>query len=242
MLKKRCLSILLSLSLVLGLAAPSFAAEVETMQREAMIASEIEQKKQEIFSEVYRQLEEQDGLGMMEYYADILGARIEAQTYAKYGQQYSPMSTNAHGEIENARGGLLTYVHKSGLVEVSESYMDKTATDEYIKGYNKTSSIINTIMNIGVSVGMEEVASYLQAKHTAVVVVALIYMIQSARAIPTERIEKCGGCAYVMNMYNPTENYKTSVVLAWETVPYITIETEGLRDIQITLYPIEELS
>ena len=67
MLKRRLLSVLLALSMMLGISAQAAAAELQ----EAKIAVEVQAMEDEIYAEVYRQLEAQNGLYMIDTYMEI---------------------------------------------------------------------------------------------------------------------------------------------------------------------------
>lgn len=67
MLKRRLLSVLLALSMMLGISAQAAAAELQ----EAKIAVEVQAMEDEIYAEVYRQLEAQNGLHMIDTYMEI---------------------------------------------------------------------------------------------------------------------------------------------------------------------------
>ena len=74
MLKRRLLSVLLALSMMLGISAQAAAAELQ----EAKIAVEVQAMEDEIYAEVYRQLEAQNGLYMIDTYMEILAPKIQA--------------------------------------------------------------------------------------------------------------------------------------------------------------------
>ncbi len=80
MLKRRLLSVLLALSMMLGISAQAAAAELQ----EAKIAVEVQAMEDEIYAEVYRQLEAQNGLYMIDTYMEILAPKIQATVEAKY--------------------------------------------------------------------------------------------------------------------------------------------------------------
>lgn len=67
MLKRRLLSVLLALSMMLGISAQAAAAELQ----EAKIAVDVQAMEDEIYAEVYRQLEAQNGLHMIDTYMEI---------------------------------------------------------------------------------------------------------------------------------------------------------------------------
>lgn len=72
MLKRRLLSVLLALSMMLGISAQAAAAELQ----EAKIAVEVQAMEDEIYAEVYRQLEAQNGLHMIDTYMEILDKKF----------------------------------------------------------------------------------------------------------------------------------------------------------------------
>ena len=72
---------------------PVLAAADDSSISEVAIASQIEQEKKLIFSEVYRQLAEQDALILFDTYVEILTPEIETQILAQHG--ISPASTTA---------------------------------------------------------------------------------------------------------------------------------------------------
>lgn len=215
MLKKRFFSSLLALSMVLGLSVPTLAAEMEETQIEA----EIQTMEQEVYAEVYRQLEAQDGLHMMDTYKEILAPKIRAAVEEKYASAYAPLSISPFAANANwtkyARvGGLVTYM-KVGYVEVGELYMNKEDTTAFVAKTGQRVKFYEVVKEV-LGLAIEDDAMNYGSQ-------ALMTMVIAMNTLPTNQINACGGYAYIITTYEPTVPATYSVVMPWTTYPNIVI-------------------
>lgn len=219
-MKKRFLTALLSLSMVLGLSAPALAVEVEEAQVEAAIEAEIRAMEEEVYADVYRQLEEQDGLHMMDTYKEILAPKIRAAVEEKYASSYSPLSispfaVNANWTKYARVGGLVTYM-KVGYVEVGELYMNKDDTAAFVKKVGQRVKFYEVVKEV-LGLAIEDDAMNYASQ-------ALMTMVIAMDTLPTKQIEDCGGYAYIITTYEPTIPATYSIVMPWTTYPNIVID------------------
>ncbi len=211
MLKRRLLSVLLALSMMLGISAQAAAAELQ----EAKIAVEVQAMEDEIYAEVYRQLEAQNGLHMIDTYMEILAPKIQATVEAKYTPAYSPFSINANWIKYAPNGGYVTYT-KVGYVEVGELYMDYPTTQKYLI-QNDKNILFCEILSDALGQTITEFWSGLIAQGFMQLVIAM-------HTVPRAKISACGGYAYIITTYEPTIPATYEVVLAWEDYPNIIID------------------
>lgn len=232
MLKKRFLTALLSLSMVLGLSAPALAVEVEEAQVEAAIEAEVRAMEEEVYADVYRQLEEQDGLHMMDTYKAILGPRIRAAVEEKYVPVgYSTMSANATFWTRTAYNGGTAKYTMLGNVKVTETYMKPAVTRKLLRG---------ELEEFGPSAGQTVMEDVLRAVHEVLdtsdwnqlcaylSISATLRMITVMKSFPEDAIADADDYAYVIATEDPTMPAEYAVTVAWFNHPTIKINKASL--------------
>lgn len=228
MLKKRFTSLFLALAMVLGLSVPTLAAEMEETQIEA----EIQTMEQEVYAEVYRQLEAQGGLHMMDTYKEILAPKIRAAVEAEHTPVgYSTMATSNPWTQRAPKGGLVTYT-MMGNVEVREDYMDKDTTNllltNNLPDYDPTLKQLTLKWiikaTIFISLKNAELSEALLELIGEGFLDAIIYTDQ----YPKKSINDCGGYACVIATSDPTLPTKYTVTVAWKSYPNISVNTTSV--------------
>lgn len=213
---KKVLCLMLISMLTFGVVGNVFAAspdisETKMKQMEEDIKSEIEISRKEI----YRQLEQQDALVLMEVYEDIIYPQIEQQIKAEYMGQPS-YQLNATYYAPN--GGLVTYLSPlSGYqpTEVAVTCLNRDDSYDYLlneysfKPINIISSILGYIPYLG------EVSS----------LVLDIRGIADSAAI--SKINEANGYAEIINTYSREWGTKASLVTGWSDRYYISVPSSA---------------
>lgn len=215
--KKRLTSLALAISMFFALSSTALAAETERTQREAMITAEIEAMEAEVYAEVYRQLEAQDGLHMLETYMAIFEPKIQAAVETKYG--YSTASARATAQYDAPNGGRVTYT-MVGLTEVEEYYMDKESTANVLELAGKKVSFWEFCR-----VAFGEASANVWQKAASYSFTSLMIAMNT---LPTEKINAYVGYAYTINTYEPTTPATYSITMAWTTYPTIKIDNSSI--------------
>jgi len=213
---------MLVLAMVVGMSSSAFAAEIQRAQMEG----EIQAAEEEIYAEVYRQLDAQDGLHMMDTYKSILGPKIRASIVEKYGITYETMTLQDH-TYSAPKGAVITYIQNGSLVEVTETYYDKEGTLQLVDDTTRTVDMLFCI-SLALKIPMEIVEDYFGLKHVGISVKALMRMIIAVNMIPYDAIKNCGYYAYTIGTYDPVENNEFTVTLPWTNYDTIHISTGGL--------------
>ena len=170
---------------------------------------------------MYRQLEAQDGLHMVDTYMEIFAPRIRASVEAKYGvSAISPMAANATKTYNAPNGGKVHYV-MVGLTEVDEYYLDYEGTRTLLNMKGGQVSFWTVVQD-----AFGEVLAKTWQKAAAY---SFTTMMIAMNSVPETAIKNCGGYASVTVTYDPTIPATYHVVLAWKTYPTIRIDTEGIR-------------
>lgn len=127
---KKVLSIGLTMTLVLTLiATPVSAAEIKPHKiKDSVLESAIQLKKDEVFANVYKQLEAQDATVLFDVYKEILSPQIEEEVRFSFGNTTLSASDPVdHGSQALPYGGLVTY-----LTTVSSDYQPTEVAVTYL--------------------------------------------------------------------------------------------------------------
>ena len=220
-LKKRITSMLLAVSMLLGVSAQSFAyPEVDI---ESEISLEIESERNRIYEEVYAQLEAQDALVLLDTCLDILIPQMEASIYQKYNLDISTYGNPTKELYEFPYGGVITYVQKGSSTEVTEVCMiPDDAKTKLAEGAEYT--IYNLILAV-----LGYIPPYGGMLSTAI----LMKEIMTAPQI--QAIKKCNWYTLVLKIADPISGARAAVTMGWEGHPYVTIfpEHETVIDVQV---------
>ena len=246
MLKKRITSMLLALTMVVGLGSQAFAAEIEAARVEAQVMNEIEAEQAEVFAEVYAQLEAQGRLDHYDMYVGILAPKIEASIREERGLAvpYSTLGVRAVSTPKYApNGGILLYT-QTGLASVVETYFDKKDTEElFLQPYAKKVELWEKI-EPWVSQGSDDFVDYvaettngmtaLQIKAMKEAYKFMLTMFIATQYIPVDQITdsaKAKGHAYTVQIHEPTENTTSNIVLAWSHYPNVYVPTSNVKNV-----------
>lgn len=233
-MKKNVISSILAATMALSLSAPAFAAE--PIPTEAQIQAEIEARQEEVFADVYAQLEEQDGLAMYDNYVEILGPRIEAEVLAQYETTATVSSRSTKTYAPN--GGALSY-RQTGGVEVQETYMNSADVVKFVAKKEADTSKkcgiaewVEIVFDAAAEVIISQIAT--QKVEQAAYTVAwnsmkkVFYLYSS---VPSVYKGDNPPCAYDLAMYDPVEAVSTRVICRWQEAPYVYIPDVNVHDV-----------
>lgn len=211
---KKVTSLIMALVLCLSLSIPAFAADQESDAvvkevTENLIQSEIQQQEEKVWCDLYRQLEAQNALGLMDAFKQILSSRIENQVRAKYNTALTVKKSNADNSYYFPNGGYVVYT--SFNANVVDTYLiPKDAQDYLIDNSYTVGDII------------EGVVSFIPGGQI-VAVAALMQVITNNSA--KRSIKAADGYAEVLAIVSGAES--GTYVSGWNNHPYGTIPDVG---------------
>lgn len=169
---------------------------------ESDIQNEIEIARKEI----YRQLEEQDALILMEVYEDIIYPQIEKQIRAEYRGEVNPFIEERASYYYAPKGGMVTYLTPiSGYkpTEVAVTCLDRDKSyDYFLNKYSfSLSSVLSTILGYIPDLGD---------------VSGMILDIKGiADSLAISNVKNADGCAQIINTYSREWGTKASLLTGW---------------------------
>lgn len=229
MMKKRIVSIILALSLCMGLSVPAFAADSnQSIERvtSAQIEAEVQAEKERIFDSVYRQLEEQSALSMYDIYKAELSPMIETSVRARYNvenvtQGATPRTISHH---YFPYGGIVSYSSKVTGADVLTVYMDYDTTYHYIL----TGSF--TALDV-----IETALSYVPVIGNSFSLLSTVRTI--ANEVAKRDIAAAGGYGYILNITDPMSGIEPSILLGWDNYPYGNSNADTQTNIKTVFFP-----
>lgn len=222
---KKLVSFVLAAVMLMTAIVPAFAVDANASDviRQQKIEAEIESEKDRIFTSVYEQLKEQDALGLMDIYVEILTPRIEATVYASYGLE--SVATQA-SDAYFYNGGTVGYTNFNADVldtyftaEQYRSYMNEnsdvlagakdfvtsSAVDYIIKKYNLSLNYAAVIGGWGVVFGMLMAAS--------------VAVTESAK----KSVNSADGYASIISVSTAGGAEKGTTIIGWKNHPIVTV-------------------
>ncbi len=218
------ISILLVITILFNtlLILPSNAAMITS--KESLIQSEIEQRSSELSASIRTQLIEQNALDHFDVYWNILYPEIVSSTYSKYNIR-GENALNAYAVAEF--GAVLSYIEPNTDCEVVVTYLDYNNSYYYVLG-GQSFSCWNIISDIG---------TYATGLISTLQPLSYVLSIASyANSLALNQIRDADGYARVINVRDPLDNTRSSVVTGWDTYDVVEITTY-MEDPDLTLLP-----
>ena len=208
---KKIVSVLLASSMLVSAFSVLSYATTDSEENLVSIESKIAERKQIIYDDVYRQLQEQNAEVLFDTYKEILAPQIEEEAYYLYGQELnSDFLAGRSASYNFTYGGLVTYLKPvSGAkpTEVAVLNLDKDNSYAYVlKSSSFTiKSLIEAILGFIPNLG------------------AVSSIVLTANSIADKpaynRIYDAGGYAQIINTYSHEYGTKASVVTGWYAHP-----------------------
>ena len=221
---KKCFSILMSVVLISTLALPCSANAYDSQNLDAhtFAETEIQETLATVMEDVYRQLEEQDALVLLDTYEQILTAEIESSILAKYG-----LTSASRASLNMPNGGVVTYLSPVADYEPTEVYsvyLERQRTLDYI--LNMYSFHIEDIIIeiLGFIPFVDDITSHI-----------LDISSYADRAAITS-INAAGGYTHIINTYSREFGTSASVVTGWDAHPVVTTPNNAM-EVQYRLFP-----
>lgn len=174
----------------------------KSVNMESDIKNEIEIARKEI----YRQLEEQDALILMEVYEDIIYPQIEKQIRSEYRGKIHPLMDERASYYYAPKGGMVTYLTPiSGYkpTEVAVTCLDRDKSYDYFLEKNSfsLSNIFST--KLGYIPNLGDVSG------------VLLDISGIADSLAISNVKAAGGCAQIINTYSREWGTKASLLTGW---------------------------
>lgn len=218
---KKLLSMVLSLAMVISVVSPAFAYDASA--NIAMdIQNEIQAKTDLIMDDVYRQLEEQDALELLDVYKEILEPQIHCEVLTQHGVM--PMSAKTYN-LKN--GGVITYLatfDEYQPTEVVVTCLDRDRAYDFILQQLSFSAgdIIEVIL--GHIPYVSDISDF------------LFNLDSYCGTAAITSITKSNGYAQVINTYSREFDTSASVVIGWSTHPSYTSPDNSINH-RVTYFP-----
>lgn len=147
---KKAISLVLVIALSMMMCVPAFAAEKRvgsnSVATESQIQAEIQQAEEKEWSELYRQLEEQNALGLMDAFKEALRPQIEAQVRSQYNTASNAGPYNVNSiSYYFPNGGYVAYTGSLDA-HVVKTCLNPDDTLHY--AWNGTNTLGDVFMNL----------------------------------------------------------------------------------------------
>lgn len=171
--------------------------------------SALEEKRDFVYEDVYRQLKEQNATDLFDIYKEILEPQIEAEVLADFGIQLQ--SSNSY--VFN-HGGYVTYLKPlSGYkpTEVAVTCLDINGTNKYI--YNMKKITMESIL-----------MAYLgEIPKVGAVLDILSLSTDLSDLSSIGAVSAAGGYGEIINTHSYEFDEKASIFTGWRNHPYYTL-------------------
>lgn len=211
----------------MGLAVPAVA--VEPLKEEALaveIENEIQTQIDEIYNIVYKQLEAQDALNLIDSFMAIYEPAVRYSTMEEYGL-LDIASIHAEDELVEyyfPHGGIFSCTHTQLGSESTSLFLNRADTDKYILNSNS-----GTIYDIAL-----EILGHVPVFGFLFETTAKVKSIYDAAA--KFNISQADGYSWTLNVYDPATDESGSVILGWKDYPMHTVNAATSADIRYEVF------
>ena len=233
-MKKRMkvsISMVLMIALIVTSTVTAFAStkgeesKAVMPRTEAEIQKEIAEKQQEVMSNVYEQLEEQDRLDFFKDYEEILLPEIEAEVRNQY--------TSFSKSLARAVTKKYTYWYGGSIANTTVS--GKNALCTYLDRNNSYYHILSS-KSYTVSPIVEAILGSLPQFGAAFTIMFTLKTIANGKTC--DEIRNSNGCTKTITLRDPVTRDYSSVLLAWDTYPTAsTYAVDESKKIQAKEFP-----
>lgn len=184
---------------------------------ESIVQKDVDNEIELARKEIYRQLEEQDALILMDVYESIIYPQIEEQVRAEYGQKNS-IQAAANKSYYAPNGGMVTY-----LTPIS----GYKPTEVAVTCYNRNDSYTFLLERLSFSMKdlLLSIVGYIPKLGAVSSPVLDIKGVMDS--ITIGRIKDADGCAQIMNTYSREWGTKASLVMGWTSRYNITVPSNA---------------
>ena len=198
--------------LIIPFTTTSFAASSKSSQvSESVIQNDIQSEIKLAHDEIYRQLEQQDALIMMDVYESIIYPQIEQQIRAEYSHKKSMAAQTSY------------YAPKGEMVTYLTPISGYQPTEVAITCFNRDDSYSFLLENLPYSMKdlLLSVVGYIPK--LGAVSSPILDVNGIIQGVTINRIKEAGGCAQIMNTYSREWGTKASLVMGWTSRFNITV-------------------
>lgn len=200
-MKKRLWSVVLTLAMCMSLSVPAFATESEIS--ESQIMAEIQKMEEVVWADLYRQLEMQDALGLIDLFKAELRPEIEARVMSKYGKESLSLATRATDmKYTFTNGGYVAYTSLNAYV--LKTFYTPAQVDKYLKKDNTIGDIFEALLG-----EIPNIGTFFDAFFAAKAILDDMGM---------KEIEEAGGYGMTMQIRGGTED--ATYIYGWFDYPY----------------------
>lgn len=218
---KKIISVLLTMVMFTTFCIPIYAANINTPAEvtEAKIAAEIQSEKERIFDSVYKQLEAQDAVGLMDIYIEILTPKIEAEVLSCYGVEMTSARSTTY-TLSN--GGAIGYDGISDAV-VLDVYYTAEQYREYQNAHTDAAEGLKSFTIKGVfsylveALNIKDMVSSISKWGS--IFDALVSLKSWSDELAQKNVNNADGYAEIINVSAAGGTETGSTVIGWDNHP-----------------------
>lgn len=218
---KRFISLTLMVAIFFASSSFSFAYEKPSEHKAINIEKQIALAKEKEYTELYKQLEEQNALNLIDQFIEALDPIIENEIMLENDCAVTPYSTTK--TYTASKGCVLGYKNSIGGYVLS-TYVLPEIGNKYI--ISKKTFTIATIANMYLGL----IPSWGTAFS------ALFSLKLLALSSQSDSVKEAGGYAQIMNIRDASGIENATYIRGWNTYPKVKLSTSGLSDIHYKAY------